>query len=132
VHAVGGGTSPTVSPPITEAAIFAEAGPGTGVYGSSQSGIGVTADGGSGGVALQVIGKVEVQGNSVGSVTMAAGTKTLTVPNAAATPDSLIFLTPLDNPQEFLWIGTRNAGSFTISASKALPTKITITFLIIN
>lgn len=151
VHAVGGGASPT-TPPIPQLAIFAEGGPSTGVLATSQSGtgvqgqsdtstgvsgitesgFGVTANGGSGGVALQVIGKVEVQGNSVGSVTMAAGKKTLTVNNAAATANSLILLTPLNNPQVFLWIGARKAGSFTIDASKALPTHVTIMFLIIN
>ena len=172
VRAVGGGASPATAAPITEGAILAEAGPGTGVYASTSSGIGVeansqsgtgvsaasasgpgvqghsdtstgvsgvtesgfgvTADGGSAGVALQVIGKVEVQGNSVGSVAMAAGTKTLKVNNAAATANSLIFLTPLEDPQAFLWIGARNAGSFTIDTSKALPDKVTIVFLIIN
>jgi hypothetical protein len=104
----------------------------TGVSGVTESGFGVTANGGSAGVALQVIGKVEVQGKSVGSVAMAAGTKTLKVNNAAATANSLIFLTPLEDPQAFLWIGARNAGSFTIDTSKALPAKVTIVFLIIN
>jgi len=104
----------------------------TGVSGTTESGIGVAANGGSAGVALQVIGKVEVQGNSVGSITMAKNAKTLTVPNAAATANSLILLTPLDDPQAFLWIGARSAGSFTIEASEALPTKVNIAFLIIN
>ena len=104
----------------------------TGVSGVTESGFGVTANGGSAGVALQVIGKVEVQGKSVGSVAMAAGTKTLKVNNVAATANSLIFLTPLEDPQAFLWIGARNAGSFTIDTSKALPAKVTIVFLIIN
>jgi hypothetical protein len=131
VHALGGGASRASPSPITQAAIFAEGGPGPGVYATSD-GIGVVANGGSTGVGLQVIGKVEVQGNSVGSVTMAAGTETMTVNNPAATANSLIFLTPLDNPQEFLWISIRKEGSFTIGASKALPTKVTIMFLIIN
>ena len=130
VHAIGGGTAPSVNLPV--AAVFAEGGPGIGVAGTTESGVGVTANGGSAGVALQVIGKVQVQGNSVGSVTMAAGTKTLTVTNAAATAGSLICLTPLHNPQAFLWIGARSAGSFTIDASKALPTNVTIVFLIVN
>lgn len=106
---------------------------GTGVAGNTGTGVGVSAQAtDANGIALQVIGKVEVQGNSVGSVTMAAGTKTLTVTNAAATPNSLIFLTPLENPHAFLWIGERNAGKFTIDASTALPAKVTIGFLIIN
>jgi len=123
--------------------VNATSGSGTGVNASSNSGIGVSGSSETGvgvqatataaaGIALQVSGKVEVQGNSVGSVTMAAGTKTLKVKNAAATADSLIFLTPLEDPQAFLWIGARNAGSFTVDASKALPDKVTIVFLIIN
>jgi len=79
-----------------------------------------------------VIGKVEVQGNSVGTVTMGKKATTLTVANPAATPNSLIFLMPLDNPQEFLWIAARKAGSFTIDAGKALPSPVNIMFLIIN
>ena len=82
--------------------------------------------------APQVIGKIEIQGDPVGSVTMAAGTTTLTVNNAAATANSLIFLTPLNNPQAFLWINTRYAGNFTINASQALLTHATIMFLSIN
>ena len=200
VHAIGGGAPATEDVPVSQAAIFAEGGPGTGVFatadtgvavnaisnngigvsasgtvgisangttgpavsattvstdavigisefgagvqgssstsagvsGFTETGIGVKANGGIGGVALQVIGKVEVQGNSVGMVTMGKEATTLTVPNPAATPNSLILLTPLDNPQEFLWIGARNAGSFTIDASKALPTTVIIMFLIIN
>ena len=67
----------------------------------------------------------------MGTVTMGK-TTTLTVPNPAATPNSLIFLTPLGNPEAFLWIAARKAGSFTIDASKALPAPVTIMFLIIN
>ena len=62
---------------------------------------------------------------------MEAGTKTLKVNNAGAPANSLIFLTPLEDPQA-LWIGARKAGSFTIDTSKALPAKVTIVFLIIN
>jgi hypothetical protein len=62
----------------------------------------------------------------VGSVTMAANTRTLTVGNAAATANSLVLLTPLDNPQAFLWIGARSTGSFTIDASQPSPTNVTI------
>lgn len=105
---------------------------GTGVFGGSQSGIGVIASSGSEGVALRVIGKVEVQGSSVGSVTMLKGTSTLTVDNVAATANSLILLTPLADPQAFLWISARNAGSFTINASRKMLGGLPITYLIIN
>lgn len=116
---------------------------GTGVLGVSSTGIGVAAQTDSGigvsatattaeGVALQVAGRVQIQGNSVGTTTLAHGTKTVTVSNPAATADSLIFLTPLEDPQGFLWIGARSAGSFTIDASKAPSADVTIGFLIIN
>jgi hypothetical protein len=130
-----GGTAPgIIASSNTSTAISGSSTTGTGVYGesTSASGIGITAYNNSEGVALQVIGKIEVQSNSVGSVTMAAGTKTLTVSNAAATANSLILLTPLNNPLEFLWIGARYAGSFTIDAGKPLPFAVTIMFLIIN
>jgi hypothetical protein len=105
----------------------------TGVAGSTDTGIGVSADGGVAGVALQLIGKIQVQGNSVGSVTLGAGKRTLKVSNAAATADSLIFLMPLETPpQAFLSIGARSAGSFTIEAGTAQTKPMTIGFLIIN
>jgi hypothetical protein len=118
VHAVGGGATGVATGGL-EAAIFAEGGPGIGVLAS-------------GAVALQVIGKIEIQGNSAGMVAMAAGATTMTVTNPAATANSLIVLTPLDNPQAFLWVAARNAGSFTIDASGALLTPVNIMFLIIN
>jgi hypothetical protein len=145
VWAIGGGVNPTGGTlPVTAAAIFAECGPGPGVYAISDSGLGVYAQSttgtavsafaGAAGVALGVEGKIQInpEGHSVGSVTMEAGTKTLTVHNAAATANSLVLLTPYNDPQAFLWIGARNAQSFTIDASKALPTNVIIMFLIIN
>lgn len=105
----------------------------TGVAGSTDTGIGVSANGGTAGIALQVVGKIEVQGNSAGQVTMPAGKKTLNVSNAAATANSLIFMTPLETPtQAFLSIGARSAGSFTIDASTAQTKPTTIGYLIIN
>lgn len=141
VQAIGAGTTPTVPSPQPQAAIFAQSSTSVGVAATSFEGIAVNAESETGtgvvaqstsGTALSVIGTVQVQGNSVGSVTMAAGTTTLTVKNGAATVQSLIFLTPLDNPQAFLWISAQSAGSFTIEASTALPTPVTIVFLIIN
>lgn len=66
------------------------------------------------------------------SVAMVKGTKTLTVVTGAATPNSLILLTPLDNPQAYLWISAHNITSFTIDASQKLPADVTIMYLIIN
>ena len=106
---------------------------GQGLSGNSESGIGVSATASTAAdVALQVNGRVEVQGSSAGSVTMAKGTKTLTVSNAAVTANSLIFPTPLGDPNAFLWIGARSAGSFTIDSSTTLPAAVTIGFFIMN
>jgi hypothetical protein len=121
---------------------------GTGVSGTATLGFGVqgTALGNPNGfgvgvsaqalnqadIALQVIGRVQIQGSSVGLVTMAKETKTLTVSNAAATPDSHIFLTPLGDPLAFFGISARSEGSFTIKASHALSANADISFLIIN
>jgi hypothetical protein len=133
VHAVGGGATAADPPPVSAAAILAEGGPHTGLSAVTSTGIGISATATSpAGLALQVTGKVHIQGSSVGSVTMAANIKTLKVSNAAATADSLIFLTPLGPPQAFLWIGARSEGSFTIEASEETPNPVTIGFLIIN
>jgi hypothetical protein len=114
---------------------------GTGVMGTTTSadGIGVTADGGTisgtpiGAVALKVQnGTIAVTSDSVGTTILHHGTKTVTVSNPAATPDSLIFLTPQEDPQGFLWISAHTAGSFTIKASAAPSADVTIGFLIIN
>jgi hypothetical protein len=113
----------------------------TGVMGTTISvdGIGVTADGGTlngnpiGAVALQVQnGTIAVTSDSVGTAILAKGKKTVTVSNPAATANSLIFLTPQDDPQGFLWISAHTAGSFTIKASAAPSADVTIGFLIIN
>ena len=45
---------------------------------------------------------------------------------------STIILTPLGNPQATLWLGARADGSLTISASAALPSSLSIGYLIIN
>jgi hypothetical protein len=115
---------------------------GTGVMGTTQSiaGTGVTADGGTnpggspiGAVALKVQnGTIAVTSDSVGTTILHHGTKTVTVSNPAATPHSLIFLTPQEDPQGFLWISAHTAGSFTIKASAAPSADVTIGFLIIN
>jgi hypothetical protein len=153
-----GGPASAIYATSDAVAIYATTTNETGIVGTSASGIGVngvttlgygvqgTAEGNDDGfgvgvsaqainpasIALQVIGRVQIQGGSVGSVTLAHGTKTVPVSSAAATPDSLIFLTPLEDPRGSLWIGARSAGGFTIKASTAPSADVTIGFLIIN
>jgi hypothetical protein len=116
----------------TGTAVYGSTVTSTGVAGITDTGIGVSANGGSAGVALQVIGKVQIQGNSAGTTILHHGTNTVTVSNPAATTSSLIFLTPQEDPQGFLWISAHTAGSFTIKASTAPSANVTIGFLIIN
>jgi hypothetical protein len=158
MHAVGGGATQTSGPGA--AGVFAEGGPnygvyatsttGTGVFGRSTSsygvegfsstGIGVAGGSTSGtgvyaqsssGPALVANGHVQVQGNAVGQATLLAGHSSVTVTTSAATASSNILLTPLANPKANLWV-TRAAGSFTIHASAAPTSNLSIAYLIIN
>lgn len=116
---------------------------GRGVVGSSNGGDGVEgfARGATNaavfasnpnGVGLRVQGSVQVQGSAAGSVTLSAGATTATVSAAAATAQSLVLLTPLQDPGARLWISGRTSGGFTISASQPVPAPVTIQYLVIN
>jgi hypothetical protein len=114
-------------------AVVGEGGSGTGVYGYSDvgsSGFGVIAYSPNG-TALQVNGPMQLKGSSVGQATLAAGKTSVTVTSPAATASSNILLTPLGNPLGNLWV-TRATGSFTIHASKAPTSNLSIAYLIIN
>lgn len=146
IHTIGPGFLSTG----IRAGIYAEGGTGYGVLatstsgtsvigfndtaialqGQSTSGIGVLAESVSG-PALVAKGPVQVQGTSVGQATLLAGKTSVTVTSSAATASSNILLTPLGNPLGNLWV-TRAAGSFTIHASKAPPSNLSIAYLIIN
>jgi hypothetical protein len=113
---------------------------GTGVMGTSDDGIGVWGSStNSTGVlaastnwfALAVIGRIAVHGDLVGEVTLPAGATTVTVKSTAAGMQSLILLTPLGNPNGQLWV-TRAQGSFTINASAAPTSDLSIAYLIIT
>ena len=116
---------------------------GRGVVGSSTQGDGVegfasgatnaaVAASNPNGVGLRVRGSVQILGSSAGSVTLPAGATTQTVTAAVATAQSLVLLTPLQDPGARLWISGRAAGSFTISASGPMPAPVTIQYLVIN
>lgn len=116
---------------------------GRGVVGSSTQGDGVAgfARGATNaavsasnpsGVGLRVQGSVQIQGSAAGSVTLPSGATTATVSATAATAQSLVLLTPLQDPGARLWISGRTAGSFTISASQPVSASLTIQYLVIN
>lgn len=116
---------------------------GRGVVGSSTQGDGVAgfASGATNaavsasnptGVGLRVRGSVQIQGSAAGEVTLPAGATTQTVSAAAATAQSQVLLTPLQDPGARLWISGRAAGGFTISASQPVPAAVTIQYLVIN
>jgi len=121
--------------------VLGRADTGTAVWADTTSGIALHATGGPTGIAVQAIGGsvalnvqgiVQIQGNAVGQATLPAGKKTsVTVTTSAATTSSNILLTPLGNPNGNLWV-TRAAGSFTIHASTAPKTALSIAYLIIN
>lgn len=120
--------------------LYGEADTGIAVNGGTTSGIAVRGTGGTSGIAVQAIGgsvalnvqgTVQVQGNSVGQATLAAGKTSVTVTTSAATASSNILLTPLGNPGGNLWV-VRASGSFTIHASKAPSANLSIAYLIIN
>jgi hypothetical protein len=104
-----------------QAAVLANGGAGTGVVAHSD-----------GGTALRVEGPLQVAGSAVGQVVSQAGATTMVVSTPAATVNSLVLLTPLENPRAFLWISARAAASFTISASRPLPGNLAIQYLVIN
>ena len=92
------------------------------------NGVGVVAEGGTGllartiapnGLGLVVDGRIEVRGNAVGEAVLVAEARSVTVSNPAATPDSVIVLTPLANPGGPLWISAQSAGSFTIERASS-------------
>jgi hypothetical protein len=104
---------------------------GTGLDASSSQGIGVRARSEMG-VALRVEGRLQVLAPVIGEVSTSGGETALSVHSAAATKVSTIVLTPLGNPEAFLWIDSRDQGTFTIGASHPLPAGLLIQYLIIN
>jgi hypothetical protein len=117
-------------------------GPGIGVKGESGSGVGVHAFCQTGtalraqctassGVAIRAEGLLQVTGAAVGQITLAAHTSAVTEISGAATPNSIIVLTPLDDPDTRLWV-SRAAGSFTIHASTPPHSSVSIAYLIVN
>ena len=136
--------------------VFGRCDPGTGVQGEGQFGVFGASNNGTGvvgrtiingigvlaqadntiGVALSIKGKISVgefnsTGNSpAGTATIADKTSSVTVTNHAATPNSIVILTPLSDPGGTLWV-TSAPGSFDINRSVSKGA-VTIAYLIIN
>ncbi|HLJ36745.1 MAG TPA: hypothetical protein VKU38_24015 [Ktedonobacteraceae bacterium] len=121
---------------VLNAAMLADGGVTYGLYATNNTSSAPTvlasntASGGAG-VALNVQGLVQVQGNAVGQATLQAGHTSVIVTSSAATTSSNILLTPLNKYKGVLWV-TRSAGSFTINASTASTSAVNIAYLIIN
>jgi hypothetical protein len=57
----------------------------------------------------------------------------VTVTTPAATAQSIILFTPLNDPAGAgLWVDARAAGSFTLKANQALANPLTFQYLVIN
>jgi len=107
-------------------------GSGIGVKAISETGIALRATcSASNGVAIHAEGLLQVTGAAVGQATLAAHTSAVTVTTVAATPTSLILLTPLSDPGTRLWV-SRAAGSFTIHASTPPASSVSLAYLVVN
>jgi len=133
-------------------AVFGQSDSGVGVFGFSDSTVGVVANSHSGwglsaasgtgvgailacpgGVAVQINGHIQILGDSIGQAILRGGTASVVVNAPAATPKSLILLTPLDICYGVLSISKRETGSFTISSAAVVPLHdTTIAYLIVN
>ena len=154
IHAVGGAALGNGHAP-RPAGVFAEGGAGDGMHATSTSGNGLVAVSESGcavdgfsaegtgvrartaspaGIALEIDGRIRLRGCAIGEVCLPEGEQTLTVLAAAAGPESLILLIPLDDPGEAvrIWVRARSAAKFVIGASDPPRSAITLQYVIIN
>lgn len=154
VHAIGGGATGGAVCPMP-AGLFAEGGEGAGVYAVSTNGTGIAgrSERGPGvegcstfgagvlargdvkaGLALEVAGLIAVHAPVAGEVTLKTGERSGTVHTPAATGRSQIIVTPLGDLGQGvrLWIGARDAGSFTICLNRPVRRAVVLQFLIIN
>jgi hypothetical protein len=113
-------------------AVDARSNTGTGLHAVSNSGIGAILESTSG-VAVQVKGRIQVQGDCIGQAFMRSGTSSLVVNAHGVTPNSLILLTPLSYWEGgVLSVFGRKNGSFTINSTMTLIADATIGYLIVN
>jgi hypothetical protein len=151
INALGGGFKSAIQATSDRGiAMFALSNSTTGVYGQSTSGAGMVAISNSGdglfassvtsngvvaksskGIALSVIGTIQVTGHSVGQAILPAGSTSVTITSKAATPISNILLTPLADPAGRLWLRL-GSGTFTINSSSPPTSDVPIEYFIIN
>lgn len=113
-------------------AVDARSNTGTGLHAFS-NGIGAILENPRG-VAVQVKGRIQVQGDCIGQAILRGGWSSVVVNAPAATPDSLILLTTL---YAQYWDGVlsasdRKTGSFTITSTKVPQGDLGIGYLIVN
>jgi hypothetical protein len=115
-------------------AVDARSDSGIGLHAVSKSGIGAILENTSG-VAVQVKGRIQVQGDCIGQTYMDEDDDSTTVYSPAATLNSVIVLTPLNPCYGVLYV-TRATGHFTITRtipSYGNPDKdLHIAYLIVN
>jgi hypothetical protein len=104
---------------------------GPGLHAVSNSDIGAILENTSG-VAVQVRGHIQVEGDCIGQVLLRGSVTAVNVLSSAVNPNSIILLTPLDPCFGVLYISSRRTGSFTINASVTPVNNITIAYLIVN
>lgn len=103
----------------------------TGLTGRTKTGIAcqATCDDPTKGIALQVIGHIQVQSDSAGTAALAANAPSVVVTSTAVSPSSQIHLTPTGKLKA-LW-AVPGSGSFTIHTAGAHPA-VNVFYLIIN
>ena len=118
----------------SNAGVYAQSDSGPGLHAVSNSDIGAILENPSG-VAVQVKGRIQVQGDCIGQTYMDEDDDSITVYSPAATLNSVIVLTPLDPCYGVLYV-TRATGHFTITRtipSYGNPDKdLHIAYLIVN
>jgi hypothetical protein len=111
--------------------IYAQSDSGPGLHAVSTSDIGAILENPSG-VAVQVKGQIQFQGDSIGQAILRTWSYSVLVKSPAATPDSLILLTPLDSWDGVLSVSKRGTGSFTINSNTRPLVDARIAYLIVN
>jgi hypothetical protein len=116
----------------SNAGVYAQSDSGPGLHAVSKSDIGAILENPSG-VAVQVKGRIQVQGDCIGLTALDDDQRSVIVHSPAATLNSLILLTPLGPCNSVLYV-TRATGYFTITRTLTdRPSDfLDIAYLIVN
>lgn len=112
-------------------AVDARSNNGTGLHAVSNSGIGAILESTSG-VAVQVKGRIQVQGDSIGQIILPSGRSAFNVASSAVTPNSVIVLTSQSWFEGVLYVTAVRTGAFTIIPTVIPASDITINYLVVN